>query len=205
MIIGILGNGTLAKTLNILLERAGHQIYRGTFADSIEETEGNDGVGTIASVFASNAEVFILATDFNALDEVATQYSGEITDRVLLDATNPVTIKTGDTAHKVQSAHYNASEYVATKFNTAHTAKALNILAPKALKENAFGTKAKMALPYAAQDEHSKGSTEKIIQSIGFDAVFVGNLGDTAIMDPKGKLFGFLGDKVDLLDILHKK
>ena len=76
------------------------------------------------------------------------------------------------------------------KFNTAKTAKAFNTIKAEHLKNRAFRDVDKLAIPYAAQDEESKNTTRQLIEDIGFDAVYVGDLTQTHIMDPEQKIYG---------------
>jgi predicted dinucleotide-binding enzyme len=76
------------------------------------------------------------------------------------------------------------------KFNTAKTSKAFNTIHADHLKNRAFKETDKLAVPYAAQDQESKEITRKLIEDIGFDAVYVGDLTKTKIMDPDQKIYG---------------
>ena len=76
------------------------------------------------------------------------------------------------------------------KFSTARTAKAFNTIYAEHLRDRAFRDTDKLAIPYAAQDQESKTLTKQLIEDIGFDALYVGNLTDSNIMDPEQPLYG---------------
>tara|TARA_R100000935_G_C2793222_1_gene146980 strand:- start:124 stop:306 length:183 start_codon:yes stop_codon:yes gene_type:complete len=46
-----------------------------------------------------------------------------------------------------------------------------------------------LAIPYAAQDQESKETTRKLIEDIGFEAVFIGDLTKRNIMAPDQKIY----------------
>ena len=105
-------------------------------------------------------------------------------------------------AQEVRDSNRNASEYTAMKFNTAKTAKAFNTIYADHLKDRAFRETDKLAVPFAAQDEESKQVTQKLIEDIGFDSVYIGELKDTKIMDPEQKLYGKSTSKNNLQSML---
>jgi hypothetical protein len=101
-------------------------------------------------------------------------------------------------AQDVRDGNENASEYTAMKFGTAKTAKAFNTIKAEHLKNRAWRDQDRIAIPYAAQDEDSKQVTLQLIEDIGFDAVYVGDLSKTKIMDPDQKIYGKSVNRAEL-------
>ena len=124
------------------------------------------------------------------MDRIAELYAGEYGGKVIIDATNPYPSRDGAMAQEVRDSNRNESEYTAMKFNTAKTSKAFNTIQADHLKNRAFMENDKLAVPYAAQDQESKETTRKLIEDIGFDAVYIGDLTQTKIMDPDQKIYG---------------
>ncbi len=117
---------------------------------------------------------------------------------MIIDATNPYPDRDGEMAQEVRDSNFNASEYTAMKFNTAKTAKAFNTIYADHLKNKAFKETDKLAVPYADQDQESKEITRKLIENIEFEAVYVGDLTKTKIMDPDKKIYGKSVNRLEL-------
>lgn len=210
MKIGIIGSGNIGGTLGKHWAKVGHTVLFSSrhpekLGSLVKEAGSKAQAMSVGEVFEADADVYVLAMPFKAIDKIAELYAGEYADRIILDATNPYPQRDGEIAQKVRDANYNASEYTATKFNTAKTTKAFNTIKAEHLKKKAFGTYDKLAVPFASQDEESKTIIQRLIEDIGFDAVYVGNLSDTKIMDPEEKLYGMSVSKSVLLDAIHSK
>lgn len=210
MKIGIIGSGKIGGTLGKHWASAGHKVLFSSrhpkeLGSLVKEAGENASANTVEEVFEAKADVYVLAMPFEAIDRLSELYAGEYANSVILDITNPYPERDGEMAQEVRDANYNASEYTATKFSTARTAKAFNTIRASDLKERAFDRGEKLAVPFAAQDEHSKETVQQLIEDIGFDAVYVGNLSDTKIMDPDEKLYGMSVDKNELLQAVHNK
>jgi len=210
MRIGIIGSGKIGGNLGKHWAKTGHEVWFSSrhpeeLGSLVKEAGSNASAKSVAETFESKADVYLLAMPFKAIDKLSELYAGEYGSSVILDATNPYPERDGGMAKEVRDANYNASEYTAMKFSTAKTAKAFNTIKAEYLRDRAFRTKDKLAIPFAAQDEESKTIVQKLIEDIGFDAVFVGNLSDTKIMDPNEKLYGMYASKSELLEAVHSK
>lgn len=195
MKIGVIGSGNIGGTLGIHWAKAGHEVLFSSrhpeeLKDVVREAGGNSKAVSVKDAFEANADVYLLAVPFKAIDKLAEVYAGEYGGKVIIDATNPYPERDGEMAQEVRDSNRNASEYTAMKFSTAKTAKAFNTIYSKDLKERAFRDSDKLAIPYAAQDEQSKQTTRKLIEDIGFEPVYLGDLTDTGIMDPDQKIYG---------------
>ncbi|MBP2830689.1 NAD(P)-binding domain-containing protein [Aquimarina sp. U1-2] len=194
MKIGIIGSGNIGGNLGKHWAKAGHDVLFSSrhpeqLNDLVNASEGNAKAVSIEEAFEADADVYLLATPFKAIDKLSELYAGEYGNKVIIDATNPYPERDGEMAQEVRDSNRNASEYTAMKFNTAKTAKAFNTIRAEHLKNSAFRDSEKLAIPYAAQDEDSKQLTQQLIQDIGFDAVYVGDLTETKIMDPDQKIY----------------
>lgn len=195
MIIGIIGSGNIGGNLGKHWAKAGHQVLFSSrhpekLNSLVKEAGENTKALSIAETFEANADVYVLAMPFKAIDKIAELYAGEYSNKVIIDATNPYPERDGEMAQEVRDANYNASEYTAMKFSTAKTAKAFNTIYAEHLRDRAFRKTDKLSIPYAAQDQESKALTQQLIEDIGFDALYIGNLTDTKIMDPNETIYG---------------
>lgn len=195
MKIGIIGSGNIGGCLGKHWARAGHKVLFSSrhpkeLNSLVREAGENAEALSVNDTFEANADVYLLAVPFKAIDKISELYAGEYANKVIIDATNPYPERDGDTAVKVRNANYNASEYTAIKFATAKTVKAFNTIQAEHLRDRAFREVDRLTIPYAAQDKESKIIVGQLIEDIGFDSLFIGNLSDTHIMNPDQFIYG---------------
>jgi len=210
MKIGIIGSGNIGGNLGKHWAQAGHNILFSSRhpeqLGSLVKTAGSNAKAvSVTDAFEAKADVYLLATPFKAIDKIAELYAGEYANSIILDATNPYPQRDGDMAKNVRDANYNASEYTAMKFNTARTAKAFNTIKAEDIRDKAFKIYDKISVPFAAQDFESRAVVQELIEDIGFDSVYVGNLSDTKIMDPEQEIYGMSVSKPKLLTVINSQ
>ncbi|TDU40112.1 hypothetical protein BXY82_2152 [Gelidibacter sediminis] len=203
MKIGVIGSGNIGGNLGKHWAKAGHEVLFSSrhpeqLNDLVRDSGSNAKAVSVEKAFEANADVYLLAVPFKAIDELAELYAGEYGNRVIIDATNPYPELDGAMAQEVTDSNRNASEYTAMKFGTARTAKAFNTIKADHLKTKAWRDQDRVAVPFAAQDEDSKRVTQQLIEDIGFDAVYVGDLSKTKIMDPDQKIYGKAVNRAEL-------
>jgi len=195
MKIGIIGSGNIGGNLGKHWAKAGHEVlftsrHPEQLNQLVQEAGGKAKAVSLDKAWEENADVYLLAVPFKAIDKLAELYAGEYNNKVIIDATNPYPERDGQMAQDVRDSNRNASEYTAMKFGTAKTSKAFNTIYADHLKDRAFRDTDKLAIPFAAQDEDSKKVTQQLIEDIGFEAVYLGGLENTHIMDPNQKIYG---------------
>lgn len=210
MKIGIIGSGNIGGNLGKHWAKAGHQVlFSSRHPEELNELSREAGENasamSVAKTFEAKADVYLLAMPFKAIDTLAEKYAGEYANTIIIDATNPYPERDGEMAQEVRDANYNASEYTAMKFGTAKTAKAFNTIQAAHLRDKAFKTEDKLAIPFAAQDQESKQIVKNLIEDIGFDTVYIGDLSDTQIMDPDQKIYGVSVSKKALLKKINTR
>ncbi|WP_343487299.1 NAD(P)-binding domain-containing protein [Allomuricauda sp. d1] len=208
MKIGIIGSGKIGGNLGKHWSKAGHDVLFSSrhpeeLGSLAKEAGDNAEATSVEAVFEADMDVYLLAVPFGAIDKISELYAGEYGNKVIIDATNPYPSRDGEVAEKVRDANYAASEYTATKFSTARTAKAFNTIQAAHLKNRAFQEVDRLAVPFAAQDNISKEIVEGLIEDIGFDAVYLGDLGKSKMMDVDEKLYGKSLSKNDLLNLFE--
>jgi len=195
MKIGIIGSGNIGGNLGKHWATAGHEVlfssrHPDELGSLVKEAGENAKAVSVTDAFEANADVYLLSMPFKAIDKIAELYAGEYANKVIIDATNPYPERDGEMAQEVRDANYNASEYTALKFSTAIMAKAFNTIRAEHLRDKAFRETNKLAIPFAAQDEKGRNITKELIEDIGFDALYVGALDATKIMDPDQEIYG---------------
>tara|TARA_R110002020_G_scaffold97177_1_gene232055 strand:- start:596 stop:1222 length:627 start_codon:yes stop_codon:yes gene_type:complete len=208
MKIGVIGSGNIGGNLGKHWAKAGHEVlftsrHPEQLNQLVNEAGGKSKAVSLDEAWEANADVYLLAVPFKAIDRLSELYAGEYGNKVIIDATNPYPERDGEMAQEVRDSNRNASEYTAMKFGTAKTAKAFNTIYADHLKERAFRESDKLAIPFAAQDEDSKKITQQLIEDIGFDAVYVGGLEDTHIMDPDQKIYGKSTNRQELEEMMQ--
>jgi predicted dinucleotide-binding enzyme len=208
MKIGIIGSGNIGGNLGKHWAKAGHEVLFSSrhpkeLSNLINETEGKAKAVSIEKAFEAKADVYLLATPYKAIDKLSELYAGEYDNNTIIDATNPYPERDGIMAQEVKDSNRNASEYTAMKFNTAKTSKAFNTIKAEHLRDRAWRNTDRLAIPFAAQDADSKRKTQQLIEDIGFDAVYIGDLTKTEIMDPDQKLYGKSVNRQELERILN--
>ncbi|MEW4924668.1 NAD(P)-binding domain-containing protein [Algibacter sp. 2305UL17-15] len=208
MKIGIIGSGNIGGNLGKHWAKAGHKVlfssrHPAELNSLVKEAGSNAEARSVTDTFEANADVYLLAMPFKAIDKIAELYAGEYGNKVIIDATNPYPERDGAIAQEVRDANYNASEYTAMKFGTAKTVKAFNTIRAEHLRDRAFRTTDKLAIPYAAQDQESGDVAKQLIEDIGFDALYIGNLTDTHIMDPEQSIYGKSLSRKELKELVN--
>ncbi len=209
MKIGVIGSGKIGGALGTHWAKAGHEVlftsrHPEQLTQLAKEAGGKAKVVSLDEAWEANADVYLLAVPFKAIDKLAELYAGEYGNKVIIDATNPYPERDGEMAQEVRDSNRNASEYTAMKFGTAKTAKAFNTIYSDHLRDRAFQTTDKLAIPFAAQDEDSKNITQQLIEDIGFDAVYIGGLEKTNLMDPEQKIYGKSTNRKHLEELITK-
>lgn len=205
MKIGIIGSGNIGGNLGKHWAKAGHKVIFSSrhpeeLKSLVSEAGENAEAKSVTETFESKADVYVLAMPFKAIDKIAELYAGEYSNKVIIDATNPYPERDGEMAQEVRDANHSATEYTAMKFGTARIAKAFNTIKAEDLKNHAFRTQDKLAIPYATQDQNTKTIVKQLIEDIGFDSVYIGNLSDAKIMDPEQELYDLSKLRSELLD-----
>jgi predicted dinucleotide-binding enzyme len=209
MKIGIIGSGNIGGNLGKHWAKAGHEVLFSSrhpeeLSDLVREAGDNAQAVSVAEAWEANADAYLLATPFWAVDKTAELYAGEYKDKVIIDATNPYPERDGEMAQEVRDGNLNSSEYVATRFNTARTAKAFNTIHAEDLKNKAWRDSDRVGVPFAAQDERSKQVAQELINDIGFDPVYAGDLAATKAMEVDQQVYGKSMSANELRSILQQ-
>jgi NADPH-dependent F420 reductase len=129
MNIGIVGSGDVGKTLARGFAERGHGVVLGTRhpADH-QDLLPLVGVGSFADA-AAHGDTIVLAVRWTALDDVlATIPAGALDGKVLIDATNPLTYRSGRPAAVEVPAEGSAAQRIAKLVPGARVVKAFNIV-----------------------------------------------------------------------------
>lgn len=174
MNIAIVGAGNVGSAVAHAVSRVGHSVIvtarDGGRARAVASQVGGRAIATTAEAAAA-ADLIVLAVPYGALNAVTGEIGFAADDKVVIDATNPLT---ADGSGIAVSDHAGAEE-VASSLPGAHVVKAFNtVLASKQAEPITDGT----ALDgfYAGDDERAKRTVAELLAAIRYRPIDAGPL-----------------------------
>lgn len=193
MKITLIGTGNMGSAFAKQLSAAGHQV-RVTGRD-LAKAEAlaalHAGVEAYPAAQAlADSEVVILATAY-ADAVVALQALGDLTGKVVIDITNPLS---ADFMSLTVGHVTSASEEIAKAIPQAHLVKAFNTLFAHVLADGPqFAHGQRGSVFVAADHERARHTAVSLAQSMGWDAVDAGGLVNARYLEPLAGLNIYLG------------
>lgn len=193
MQIGIIGGGSVGGTLGTAWARKGHKVRFGVrHPDSPEITAllkniGPAAAGGSVADAAAFGEVVVLATPWPGTLE-AIQSAGDLSEKVLLDCTNPLKpqlagLEVGTTSSGGEMvAEWAAGARVVKIFNTTGYGNMANPNYP-------LGP---VTMFYCGDDEGAKIVAAKLASDVGFDPIDAGPLSNSRLLEPMAMLWIWL-------------
>ncbi|UUZ62646.1 NAD(P)-binding domain-containing protein [Polaromonas sp. P1-6] len=176
MNILVIGAGNMGAAFVKQLTRAGHKVT--VTARNLEKAQAvaaaNPGATAVAAAnAAAQTEVVVLATGY--ADAVsALQSVGDLTGKVVIDITNPLT---ADFMGLTLGYSTSAAEEIAKAVPQANVVKAFNTLFAQVLAEGAdFGNGQTATVFVASDSERARQTAAALAQSMGFATIDAGGL-----------------------------
>ena len=170
MNISIIGAGNVGKALAQSWQAAGHTLVFGVKQPSDPKHQGLP-VDTVISAI-EQAEVVVLATPWQATQELVESHQQALAGKILVDATNPLM---GDLSGLSVPSDTSAGELVATWAPRAKVVKAFNTTGFNIMAEPLVKGTATF-MPVAGDDADAKATVLALAKDLGFDAVDYGPL-----------------------------
>lgn len=203
MRIAVIGSGSVGSGLARGWSAAGHSVVIGSRSPESERVValvsdiGNEVEAASVSASAVGAEVIVLAVPWSAAEESISSL-GDVSGRVLIDATNPfvrgLILALG---HK-----WSGGEQVAEWASGARVVKALNVVDSRLLAGGALDGRQldgrEISIPIAGDDADAKQVASKLISDLGFDVVDAGALESSRLLEPLALLMIRLSMKKSL-------
>ncbi len=190
MKIAIIGAGNVGGTLGRGWAKKGHDIFFGVRHPQEDKSRKllqsigpNAQAGTVSDA-AAFGEIVVLATPWPAT-EAAVNEAGDLTDKVVIDCTNPLKPDISglafgyNTSAAEQVAHWAKGAKVFKAFNTT----GYNIMANPVIN----GTRTVMFV--CGDDAATKPKVLQLATDIGFDAVDAGPLTQARLLEPWAMLW----------------
>ncbi len=166
MKIAIIGTKLIGGTLGKAWHRAGHDITFGV-RDLSRSYDLPGSIATIDEAIEKN-DIVVFAIPGRAMQEMIADYT--IEDKIIIDATNG-----GDTTDKTMA------QIVADQFPRAQVYKAFNSLGYENFENPMFGEDNADLLFIGAEEKQE--IVAQVIQDIGLNPIYVGELDQQGILD----------------------
>ncbi|NQW20717.1 MAG: NADPH-dependent F420 reductase [Chloroflexi bacterium] len=184
MRIAVIGSGSVGTGLTKSWSKLGHSIAIGSRSPGSGRIVGlvtEIGSGIEAATVAESAvgaDIIVLAVPWSAA-EVSIEALGDLTNRIIIDATNPfvkgLNLEIGHTD--------SGGEQVAKWATGAHVVKALNIVDARLLDGKKLNNR-EITIPICGNDPEAKKIVANLITELGFDVIDAGKLEVSRLLEP---------------------
>ena len=190
MKIGTIGAGNIGGTLGRAWAATGHQVVfgvrdpRGPKVQELVTATGGKARAASPAEAAAHGEVVLLATPWAAA-QAALRGAGDLTGKILVDATNPLR---PDLSGLTLGHTTSAAEEVARWAPGAKVVKAFNTIGAQHIANPRFGTQSASML-ICGDDLAAKKTVLLLAESLGFDPVDAGPLRQARLLEPLAMLW----------------
>lgn len=193
MKIAIIGTGSVGGTLGRILANRGYDITFAVRDPNSEKVRSllatiptNATADSIAAAVAQS-EAVILATPWNAAQD-AIAAAGDLSGKILIDATNPVGMGAGLAAGLVIGHTTSAAEEITKWVPEVPVVKAFNNIGANCYENTQFGPVTATAF-ICGDDSAAKQVVSKMAQDVGFEVVDAGSLTQARLLEPLAMLW----------------
>lgn len=182
MKIGIIGAGDVGGTLGMRWRQKGHEIMFGVRnrqsqnVQKLIQLDKNLEFGEIIET-VTFGDVIVLAVPWTAIEETIHR-AGNLSNKILIDPTNPLTADLKGLA----LGNSSAAEKISNLAKSTKVVKAFNIIGAKTLNNSIFDSQ-RADIFICGNDSHSKQVVRELAIDIGFDVVDVGPLVNARMLE----------------------
>ena len=192
MKIGIIGAGKVGQTLAKLWIQAGHSVILSSrhpeaLKPIIQELGSAAQAGTVAQT-AIAGDILLLAVNYSTVDEAVAQMAPHVTDKIVIDATNPLRYTDEGGLERVIGDREIAGLVMANKLPNARIVKAFTTLWTGYLQQHAHRHNPQVAIALAGNID-DKPAVASLIKDAGFDPVDLGTLAESRPLDPPSPIW----------------
>ena len=192
MKIAIIGAGNVGGTLGVRWARNGHTVTfgaRNPGGEKLKTLLSSAGSAARAATIGEavkDASVVVLATPWEGAQS-ALQAAGSLNGKILIDATNPVTM--GLEGLRLVLGHTtSAGEQVASWATGARVVKAFNTTGAKNMADPKLGSQS-ASMFVCGDDAEARSTVMKLAEELGFEAVDCGPLSAARYLEPMAMLW----------------
>ena len=182
MKIGIIGAGDIGGTLGMRWRQKGHEIMFGVRnrqsqnVQKLIELDKNLEFGEIRETVVFG-DVIVFAVPWTSVEETIL-IAGNLTDKILIDPTNPLTPDLKGLALE----NISAAEKMSNLANSTKVVKAFNMIGAKTLSNLIYDSQ-RADLFICGDDSHAKQIVRELAIDIGFDVIDVGPLVNARLLE----------------------
>lgn len=182
MKVGIIGAGDVGGTLGMRWRQKGHEIMFGIRnrqsrnVQKLIELDKNLEFGEIRETVAFG-DVIVFAVPWTSVEETIL-IAGNLTDKILIDPTNPLTPDLKGLALENTSA----AETMSNLAKSTKVVKAFNMIGAKTLNNLIYDSQ-RADLFICGDDSHAKQIVRELAIDIGFDVIDVGPLVNARLLE----------------------
>lgn len=196
MKIGILGAGRMGQGVAALLARAGHEVLVGSRTPSGASIPSVELTEVIA-----RSELIVIALPHNAIEPNLGLLLAITPGTVLIDLANGVRVEDGRLRSTLEQPH---GRWLADLLPQVRVARAFTHVQDELLVSRATRQPNTWAMAVAADDADALRIVQDLVRDAGYVPVPVGNLDQSAVLDPGGPIFANLYLPNDMQDILDR-
>lgn len=189
MRVGIIGAGSVGTALGRGLAGAGHEVVFGVRDVAAAKPFEGARADTVRGAVGA-ADAVLLATPWAAVED-ALSAAGDLSGKVLIDATNPIgpgfTLALGHTT--------SGAERVASLAKGVRVVKAFNTTGHENMSNPRYGER-RVLMPVAGDDEAAVALVAGLAKDVGFDAVSFRSLARARDLEPLAMLWITLAMKL---------
>ncbi len=177
MNIAIIGAGNVGSALGGGWQQKGHQVVYGVRDAGTAKVNGAASRLAPPEMAARDAEVVVLTVPYGALASVVPAL-GDLSGKVVLDATNPV----GPGFTSAAPAGSSAGQQVAEWAPGARVVKIFNTTGFNIMLDPRFGTES-ATMFYCGDDAEAKQTAAKLAADLGFEPLDAGPLSQAQLLE----------------------
>jgi predicted dinucleotide-binding enzyme len=188
--IGVIGTGKVGAGLGVNLGKAGYPVvYISRAPDSEKVAELVRRTGPSASAVglaagAAEADILFFVVPWAVARETI-EAMGDLTGKILLDASNPVIYRDG--VETVGQLATSAGELVQSWATGALVVKAFNTINAKVIANPSLSA-GPVTIPLAGDDPEAKRKANILVRALGFETFDVGPLNNARGLESMGKM-----------------
>lgn len=179
MKIAIIGAGNVGGTLGRRWHEAGYDVVFGVRDPESEKARVLPAPAQLPAAAAQSADVILLATPWPAT-QAALESLGDLTGKILLDATNPLRPNLSGLTHDHETS---GGEQVAQWAPGVRVVKAFNTTGAENMADPHYPTGA-LVMPYCGDDPEAKEVAHELAAALGFAPVDAGELSQARLLEP---------------------
>ena len=176
--IGTIGSGRIGATLGEIWLKAGHEVMFSSLDlehdKALAKRLGGKARAGTSREAATFGEVILLAVPYSAVPHVGKDLGGVLKGKVVIDASNPILSRDGETA--VWAREKGAGAATAELLPGARIVRAFNAVGYARLPEIAHAKGERPGMPMAGDDANAIAVASRLIRDVGFEPVLVGPL-----------------------------